>query len=88
MCLFIYLFIYLFHSYLASKNRDNGKNRRKVTMRLMVRLNLSSDDVRNCKKRILDLVDIQEYLKNPKSKEHDKFTSGKTRKSIQNSKRY
>ena len=34
------------------------------------------------------MVDIQEYLKNPKSKEYDKFTSGKTRKSIQNSKRY
>ena len=46
----VYLFIYLFHSYVASKNRDNGKNRRKVTMRLMVRLNLSSDDVINCKK--------------------------------------
>ena len=53
MYLFIYYFIwfiYLFHSYVASKNRDNGKNRRKVTMRLMVRLNLSSDDVINCKK--------------------------------------
>ena len=63
----------------------------KATMRLMVRLNLSSDDVRNCietmflRKGILNLAYIQ-GLSFEKSEEPDKYRTSKTLKSIQNSK--
>ena len=61
----------------------------KVTMTLIVRLNLSSDGVRNCKEKtlvktwILNLAYIQ-GLFFVKSKEPEKFRASKTRKSIQN----
>ena len=61
----------------------------KVTMRLMMRLNLSSDEARNCKettffkKAILNLAFIQ-GLSSKKSKEPGKFRPSKTLKSIQN----
>ena len=53
------MYLFFVHSYVASKIETKEKMEEKVTVRLkerfsnhwlMVRLNLSSDDIRNCKK--------------------------------------
>ena len=43
------MYSFFVHSYVASKRETKEKMEVKVTMRLIVRLNLSSDGVRNCK---------------------------------------
>ena len=87
--------VFFVHCYVASKIETKEKMEEKVRMRLnsslkhwlMVWLNLSTDDVANCKEktfvkeRNFDLA-YKKGLSFEKSKERDKFRASKTRKSV------
>ena len=90
------MYLFFAHSYVASILETKEKIEENVTMRLknsfsnhwlMVRLNLSPYDVKNSKEttfvkqRILNLAYKQGVLCE-KSKQLDKFTASKTRKSV------
>ena len=65
------MYLFFVHNYVASKIETNEKMEEQVTMRLkksfsnhwlMVRLNLSSDGVRNCKERTTFVKDCEKVI--------------------------